>query len=121
MTEGLGTNRRSLRGLPPQDLLMRFGFGAGASVLAGLVTLAAGERVGGLFLAFPAILVAALTLIEKREGTSQAVSDVRGAAVGSLGMVVFALTVMALATRMPTIAALGVGVVAWLEIGRAHV
>ncbi len=34
-----------------------------------------GPRVGGLFLAFPAILPATLTLLEKKEGKTKACAD----------------------------------------------
>jgi nicotinamide-nucleotide amidase len=103
----------TIAGLPLRDVVVRFIFGAAISLLAGLVALAAGERVSGLLLAFPAILPAALTLIEKRDGISAAVSDVRGATVGALAMVLFAITVMSLATRIPTVLALLIAAGVW--------
>lgn len=71
-------------------LLYRFGAGALTSVLAGGVTLAFGERVGGLFLAFPAILAASLTLIAREEDSADAREDARGATVGGGALTMFA-------------------------------
>jgi PncC family amidohydrolase len=109
----MGADPSGLGRISPRDLAVRFGFGAAVSVVAGLVGLTLGQRAGGMLLAFPAVLPAALTLIESREGTSEAISDVRGAVVGAVGMVVFALTVLALAGRIHPSGALGVAVVAW--------
>jgi hypothetical protein len=71
-------------------LLYRFGAGALTSVLAGALTLAFGERVGGTFLAFPAILAASLTLIAKEEESTDAREDARGATVGGGALTLFA-------------------------------
>jgi hypothetical protein len=73
------------------ELAIRFAFGASASLLAGFTTLVFGPRVGGLFLAFPAILAASLTLIEKKEGNRAAVHDIKGAVLGAIGLAAFAL------------------------------
>ena len=109
-------HRGALHNVRRRDLAVRFAFGAAVSVAAGGVGLAAGPTAGGVFLAFPAILGAALTLIESREGTSEAVSEARGAAVGSMGMIVFATAVVALVGRIPGVAALLVAAVAWLMV-----
>lgn len=113
---GVGSDAGELRTIRPRDVVLRFVFGAAVSVVAGIVGYAVGERAGGVFLAFPAILPAALTLIESRDGTSAAVSDVRGAVVGAIGMLGFALTVMALAGRIPVLAALLVATASWVAL-----
>jgi len=95
------------------SVAVRFAFGAAVSVLAGLVSLLAGSKTGGLFLAFPAILPAALTLIEKRDGISAAISDVRGASVGAIGLALFAVTVLSLAVRIGPIPSLAVAAAVW--------
>jgi PncC family amidohydrolase len=112
-TSDVGADPGKLARLPLRDLGVRFAFGAGISIAAGVVGLALGQRAGGVLLAFPAILPAALTLIEKREGTSEAVADVRGAVIGACALVLFAVTVVALAGRMPTALALAVAAVGW--------
>jgi len=75
--------------------------------MAGVIAKEFGPVIGGLFLAFPAIFPASATLIEKhqkenkeRKGlkgahrAADAVSlDAAGAAIGSLGLIVFAAVV----------------------------
>lgn len=79
-----------IREVKPRELGIRFVAGATTSVVAGLVTLGFGPRIGGIFLAFPAILAASLTLIEQEEGTAEAREDARGAVSGGLAMALFA-------------------------------
>jgi uncharacterized membrane protein (GlpM family) len=93
--------------------LIRFAFGAGVSALAGLVSAFAGPRVGGLFLAFPAILLASLTLVAKEEGLRQARNDARGAVLGTLGLIGFAVVAAVTLTRWTLWAALGAASIAW--------
>ena len=90
---------------------LRFGLGGGVTVLAGIIADRWGPAIGGVFLAFPAIFCASSTMIEKHErarkrryhldgerrGTDAAALDARGAALGSLGLVAFALVVWLLA------------------------
>jgi len=109
----LGADPGKLARLPKHELGVRFAFGAAVAVASGIVGLALGPRAAGVLLAFPAILPAALTLIEKREGTPQAVADVRGAVIGACAMVLFAVTVVALAGRMPAAPAVVVAAVGW--------
>jgi nicotinamide-nucleotide amidase len=114
MTAPFGIRPHRVGPLPIRQLAIRFVFGAAVSLVAGIVSLLTNERVGGMFLAFPAILPAALTLIERDGGTSGAVSDVRGAAAGAVGLVLFALTAMYLATLIPTVAALAIAAAVWV-------
>ena len=103
-----------LREIDPRELALRFAFGAAASLLAGCATLIFGPRVGGLFLAFPAILAASLTLIEKKEGNRAAVHDIEGAVLGAVGLAAFALAFEA-ALRITTLGfALLLAFGAWL-------
>jgi hypothetical protein len=81
----------ALRSVKPSEYAVRFGFGAAISAGAAILALAFGDRVGGLFLAFPAILPATLTLIQKREGRKPAVADAHAATIGAVAMVGFAL------------------------------
>jgi Protein of unknown function (DUF3147) len=96
--------------------LIRFAFGAGVSALAGVVAALFGPRIGGVFLAFPAILLASLTLIAEEDGLRQARDDARGATFGTAGLFVFALVVAATATRWPLWAALGLAGLAWAVV-----
>ncbi len=89
------------------EYVVRFIFGGLITVVAGVIAKEYGAGIGGLFLAFPAIFPAGATLIEKHEiekkkehgleGTKrgrEAVSvDAAGAAMGSIGLLIFALLV----------------------------
>ena len=97
-----------------RGLLVRFAAGVVTSVGAGLVTLAFGSRIGGIPLAFPAILAASLTLIEHEEDSFHAREDARGAIVGGAAMVVFAVVVVVLIGHLASFAVLLIAAVAWL-------
>ncbi|MDQ6748262.1 MAG: DUF3147 family protein [Candidatus Dormibacteraeota bacterium] len=90
----VGLNPGAIKQSSVGDYAIRFAFGAAVSVTAGLVSLRFGPRVGGVFLAFPAILPAALSLIEKRDGPGPADADAQGGVLGALGLVIFALVVL---------------------------
>jgi hypothetical protein len=89
------------------QLAIRFCIGGLITAATGLIAKRYGPAVGGLFLAFPAIFPSSATLIEKHQKQEreeaglpaekrarQAVSiDAAGAAIGSLGLLVFALVV----------------------------
>jgi hypothetical protein len=78
-----------LRDIDLRALLIRFVFGFVVSVSVGLITLVAGDRVGGLFLAFPGILPASLTLIARKDGEHKAQVDAAGAILGGFGLSAF--------------------------------
>ncbi len=99
--------------IEPKDMLIRFGFGAGVSVVAALMTLAAGPRFGGMFLAFPAILPATLTLLEKKHDTDAAVHTDRGALLGSVGLCAFAVAAAVLFARTSAAFVVLAAVLAW--------
>lgn len=107
-----------IRAIKPREYLIRFAFGAFISAVAGTVTLVGGPRLGGLFLAFPAILPATLTLLEKRDGLAEALSDIRGAVIGSVGMIGFAIIAMSLLARGPALA-LAAALAGWVLVSLA--
>ena len=86
------------------QLLVRFCLGGLITAAAGLIAKKYGPGIGGIFLAFPAIFPAGATLIEKHErerkerlglngrvrGRQAAAMDAAGAAMGSLGLMLFA-------------------------------
>jgi hypothetical protein len=89
------------------QIVVRFCIGGLITAATGIIAKRFGPAVGGLFLAFPAIFPASATLIEKHEREEkeqagieetkqarQAVSvDAAGAAIGSIGLLFFALFV----------------------------
>ena len=99
----------------PRDLAIRFGFGALVAVLATLIGRRLGPLVGGVFLAFPAILPASLTLIEKRQSEEKAGADAAGGILGAAGMLAFALTLLLLVRPMG-LSALAVALGAWVAV-----
>jgi hypothetical protein len=88
------------------EYAVRFAAGGATTVIAGLIARKWGPGVGGLFLAFPAIFPASATLVEKHErqrkhrkglhgerrGEDVAAADALGAAIGSLGLIAFAVS-----------------------------
>jgi hypothetical protein len=118
----------SLRESKWYEYVVRFAFGGTVTALTGIIAHYFGPEIGGLFLAFPAILPATATLIEKHEaekkqdagknGTVQARGaagvDACGAAMGCVGLVVFALIVWKELPKSPLAVVLGIGTVAWL-------
>lgn len=109
-----------LKKITKRDMALRFAFGAAISVVAGLIGHHWGEVTGGVLLAFPAILAATLTLIEHEEHDRvPAAQDARGAVLGAVGMTAYATCVWALATRIPTPAALPAGLAVWAVVSAA--
>ncbi len=103
----VGLETSSLEGARWRDYAIRFVFGGIVTAGAGLIAKRWGPGVAGLFLAFPAIFPAGATLIEKHErekkqkagmdgtarGRAAASVDAAGAAMGTLGLMAFALIV----------------------------
>lgn len=96
-----------------RDLGYRFLAGALVSVAAGLVTIAFGARVGGILLAFPAILAASLTLIEEQEDSAEAREDARGAVLGGCALALFALVAALTLGKLGDVVALLLATIAW--------
>jgi hypothetical protein len=87
--------------------VIRFALGGLITVATGIIAKQFGPGIGGLFLAFPAIFPASATLVENHEkeqkqqvgmegvvrGRNAASLDARGAAMGSGGLLVFAIVI----------------------------
>lgn len=109
---------------------VRFFFGGLITAIAGVIAKKYGAEVGGLFLAFPAIFPASATLIEKHEeerkqehgldgterGREAASVDAAGAAMGSIGLFIFALLVWRLLPAHRSWLVLTGATLAWLAI-----
>jgi len=95
------------------DVALRFGFGAAVSIVAAAIGHFINPLAGGMFLAFPAILPATLTLLEQKHGTEAAVHDDRGAVLGAAGLVCFAVVAAALFRRVSAAVVLGAALAAW--------
>ena len=103
----VGFNFAALRETRGQEYVVRFLFGGLCTAIAGIIAKRFGPGIGGLFLAFPAIFPASATMIENHEkrrkaevgvdgklrGKLAASIDATGAALGCVGLTVFALVV----------------------------
>ncbi len=98
------------------DLLIRFAFGAAISIVAGVVSLLWNARAGGMFLGFPAILPATLTLIEQKQSKREAEEDDEGATLGSVALLAFAATAAWALTDLPAGVAMASASAAWLVV-----
>jgi hypothetical protein len=104
----------ALRGIHPAAIALRFAFGAGISIVAGLVAVAAGKQAGGVMLAAPAVLPATLTIIEKREGRRAAVTEVQGSVPGAVALIGFAVVAATSTARLPLAVALLCALATWV-------
>jgi hypothetical protein len=66
-----------------------------------------------MFLAFPALLPASLTLVAKHDGRAKATDDARGARPGALALFAFSGTILALRDVLPVVALL-LAATAWV-------
>ena len=112
------------------EYAIRFFFGGLITAIAGVIAKEYGPVVGGLFLAFPAIFPASATLIEKHEkqkkeneglegtarGREAASVDAAGSAMGSIGLLVFALVVWRLVPNHTSCLVLTCACLAWLGV-----
>jgi len=109
---------------------LRFLFGGIVTAIAGLVAQHYGPVIAGLLLAFPAIFPASATLIEKHEkqkkekkgmsgtvrGRQAASVDAAGSAMGSLGLLVFAVIIWRFLPAHSAWAVLIAATVAWAVV-----
>jgi uncharacterized membrane protein (GlpM family) len=104
----------ALRTTRPSELVVRFVFGGSMTAMTGLIAHAWGPAIGGLFLAFPAILPASLTLVASHEGREIAACEARGAILGAIALGVFAIACALLAPRGSLVLMLAVATAAWI-------
>ena len=108
----------------------RFLFGGLITAAAGLIVKEWGPVIGGLFLAFPAIFPASVTLIEKHErekkekagfdgevrGREAASLEAAGSAMGSIALFLFALLAWRLLPAHSPVIVLFVSTAGWLLV-----
>lgn len=112
------------------EYLVRFVFGGLITVMAGLIAEKYGPVIGGLFLAFPSIFPASVTLVQtheeeqkKNEGVSgkklsRKVAGVvaAGTALGSFGLFSFGMVIWQLSPRWAPWLVLLAALVVWLVV-----
>jgi hypothetical protein len=128
-----GLNLSALRGIQPHEYLVRFLFGGSATVLAGIIARHYGPGIGGLFLAFPAIFPASMTLIDSHQkkqqqrlgqqgsnrGRMAAAIDGAGAALGAVGLIAFALVLWRFLPAHNAFAVIAAGTALWMGVSYA--
>ena len=72
--------------------------------------------IAGLFLAFPAILPASLTLVKQHDGRARAADDADGARLGAISLACFALVIVATGERLPPALSLLAASIVWLAV-----
>jgi uncharacterized protein DUF3147 len=112
------------------EYAIRFVIGGGITVITGILAKSYGPVVGGLFLAFPAILPASATLVSKHEKQKNAASghnarmrgrraagvDAAGSAIGSIGLIAFATFAWQLLPSHSAVLVLAVATLAWVAV-----
>ena len=125
---GVEIDPKGLRGTGWRDYALRFILGGIVTASAGIVAKLYGPVIGGFFLAFPAIFPASATLIEKHEikkkakagfdgtirGVKAASIDATGAAIGTIGLALFAVIVWKLLGHYSAWEVLATGTLVWL-------
>jgi len=120
----------AVRELRPGELASRFVLGGAITAAAGFIASRYGPTLGGLFLAFPAILPASLTLVAKHQerrkmdrglsgvvrGRHAASLDAFGALLGTGGLAGFAISTRILATRINAPSTLIAATATWFVI-----
>ena len=105
-----------LHSTSPRDYVIRFAFGGSATAAVGIVSIAFGPSIAGEFLAFPAILIASLTLLGDHDGNAAAGADALGAAIGALGLVAFGAVIWRLSQHLSGGTTITLAVIAWFVV-----
>lgn len=105
-----------LRRIAAWEYVLRFAAGGAITAITGLIAKRWGPAVGGLFLAFPAILPASLTLVKQHDGRPRALEDARGSRVGTIALAGFAACATVTAARWPPVVFLPVATAVWLIV-----
>jgi uncharacterized membrane protein (GlpM family) len=112
----VGSDPAKIKETSAKDYAIRFVGGGVVTALVGIIGATSGPAVAGLFLAFPAILVASLTLLGEKHGRGPAGADAFGARAGSIGLVAFGVVIWQLGSRDPAWVALLLAMVAWTVV-----
>jgi len=90
---------KSFRKTKASEYATRFLFGGAIGSVAFYAGHRFGPHVGGVLLAFPALLPASLTLAKEHEARDSAIVQARAAALGALSLIAFAMTARAIGPR----------------------
>jgi uncharacterized protein (TIGR03382 family) len=124
----------ALKDIKPREVVLRFLFGGACSVAAYEIAQRFGPVIGGLFLAFPAIFPAGVSLVEKHhrenvqaaggdgvtEGRLAASMDAAGASIGCIGLMGFALVAWRELPLQPARHVLAESLLAWVVLAAGY-
>ncbi len=116
---GVAADLGGLKKYGSKEYILRFAFGGAITAATGVVAHFFGPVIGGLFLAFPAILPASVTLIQHHEDHRAAEADAFGAACGSIGLLAFGAAVWLLMPHLAAWLVIGLAAIAWLLVSTA--
>lgn len=102
-----------------KDFAIRFAFGGAVSVLASLIGQWTNVPFGGMFTAFPAILLASLTLIGEKDGREQSAEDAEGGVLGAIAFAIVAVFIAKTVTHISGAASLLVALGIWTVLAVA--
>lgn len=116
-----------------REYAIRYAFGGTITALTGVIAKCYGPVIAGLFLAFPAIVPATATLIEKHErqrmhragmhgtlrGRTVASVDAAGASMGSLGLIAFGAVTWLALPHLSAASVLALAGAAWCAVSFA--
>lgn len=105
-----------LRQIRFRDYAIRFVFGGTISVLAALLGQWVTPRFGGVFTAFPAILLASLTLIGKKDGHEASAEDAEGGVLGAIAFVAIACFIAVTLASISGAASLCLSLLIWVAL-----
>jgi hypothetical protein len=102
------------------EYALRFVFGGVVTAATGVIAHRLGPSIGGLFLAFPAILPASLMLLRRHDGRREAAAAARGACLGASALAAFAATAL-VASRYhaPISLTLAAATAVWIVVAAA--
>jgi uncharacterized protein DUF3147 len=98
------------------EYALRFVFGGVVTAAVGVIGVTFGPVIAGMFLAFPAILPATITLIENHRGREKAGVDALGASIGSVGLVGFGAMLWLLAPRSAGWIVITAATIVWFAV-----
>jgi hypothetical protein len=113
---GIHVEPSGLKKTRPKEYAIRFLFGGIITAITGVIAHFFGPLVGGLFLAFPAILPASVTLLQHHEDHEEASQDALGAAAGGVGLLAFAAAIWFTAASLAGWLSILLAALAWLAV-----
>jgi uncharacterized membrane protein (GlpM family) len=75
-------------------IVIRFLLGGGAVVASTIISRKLGSKIGGIFAAFPAVMVVAVMMVGTKNGSKEAAKTAQGSVYGMVGCFICVLAVL---------------------------